>query len=95
MLYLKSEKSPVGKFEKTFQKGEVQMEFMFFIAGMFFGSIVYAIIQGISVAHGTLRIDHSDPEKDIYRLEIGDLDKLNKKSYVELKIDHHADLSQN
>lgn len=71
------------------------MEFMFFIAGAFVGLIIYAIIQGVSVAHGTLRIDHSNPEKDIYRLEIGDLDKLNKRSYVELKIDHHADLSQN
>lgn len=71
------------------------MEFMFFTAGVFVGSIVYAIIQGVSIAHGTLRIDHSDPEKDVYRLEIGDLDKLNKKRYVELKIDHHADLSQN
>lgn len=71
------------------------MEFMFFTAGVLVGSIIYAIIQGVSMAHGTLRIDHSDPEKDVYRLEIGDLDKLNKKHYVELKIDHHADLSQN
>lgn len=71
------------------------MEFMFFTAGVLIGSIIYAIIQGVSMAHGTLRIDHSDPEKDVYRLEIGDLDKLNKKRYVELKIDHHADLSQN
>jgi hypothetical protein len=71
------------------------MEFMFFTAGVLVGSIIYAIIQGVSMAHGTLRIDHSDPEKDVYRLEIGDLDKLNKKRYVELKIDHHADLSQN
>lgn len=71
------------------------MEFVFFTAGVLVGSIIYAIIQGVSMAHGTLRIDHSDPEKDVYRLEIGDLDKLNKKRYVELKIDHHADLSQN
>lgn len=71
------------------------MEFMFFTAGVLVGSIIYAIIQGVSMVHGTLRIDHSDPEKDVYRLEIGDLDKLNKKRYVELKIDHHADLSQN
>ena len=71
------------------------MEFMFFTAGVLVGSIIYAIIRGVSMAHGTLRIDHSDPEKDVYRLEIGDLDKLNKKRYVELKIDHHADLSQN
>lgn len=71
------------------------MEFMFFTAGVLVGSIIYAIIQGVSMTHGTLRIDHSDPEKDVYRLEIGDLDKLNKKRYIELKIDHHADLSQN
>lgn len=71
------------------------MGFMIFIAGVLAGSIMYAIMQGIFVAHGTLRIDHSDPEKDIYRLEIGDLDKLNRKSYIELKIDHHANLSQN
>ena len=71
------------------------MGFMIFIVGVLAGSIIYAIMQGIFVAHGTLRIDHSDPEKDVYRFEIGDLDKLNRKSYVELKIDHHADLSQN
>lgn len=69
------------------------MELAFFI-GAIFGSIVYAIIQYVTVAHGTLRIDHSDPEKDVYRFEIDNLDKLNKKSYVELKIDHDADLSQ-
>lgn len=65
-----------------------------FIIGAIFGSIVYAIVQYITVAHGTLRIDHTDPEKDVYRFEIDNLDKLNKKSYVELKIDHDADLSQ-
>lgn len=69
------------------------MEWAFFI-GALFGSIVYAIIQYVNVAHGTLRIDHSDPEKDVYRFEIDNLDKLNKKYYVELKIDHNADLSQ-
>lgn len=65
-----------------------------FIIGVIFGSIVYAIIQYVTVAHGTLRIDRSDPEKDVYRFEIDNLDKLNKKSCVELKIDHDADLSQ-
>ena len=46
-------------------------------------------------AEGTLRIDHSNPEKDVYRFEVKDLDKLNTKSYIILKIDHNADLSQN
>ena len=71
------------------------MEFWFLIAGGLIGSIMYAIMQKLFVAHGTLRIDHSNPEKDIYRIEINNLDELNRKSYVELKIDHHADLSQN
>ena len=70
------------------------MEFWFFIAGACVGVIVYALMQRIFAAHGTLRIDHSNPEKDLYRFEIDDLEKLNSKSYVELKIDHHADLSQ-
>lgn len=69
------------------------MEFWFFIAGGLVGSIMYMIMQKLFVAHGTLRIDHSDPEKDIYRIEINNLDELNRKSYVELEIDHHADLS--
>ena len=65
-----------------------------FIIGVAVGVIIYALFQRILVAHGTLRIDHSNPEKDIYRFEIDNLDKLNRRSYVELKIDHHADLSQ-
>ena len=65
-----------------------------FIIGAIIGAIIYAVTQKIFVAHGILRIDHSDPEKDLYRFEIENLDKLNKRSYVELKIDHHADLSQ-
>jgi hypothetical protein len=71
------------------------MEFVFIFIGACIGAIGYGIIQRIFVARGTLRIDHSNPEKDIYRFEIDNLDKLDKKSYVELKIDRHADLSQN
>lgn len=67
---------------------------LYFTIGVIVGAIGYAICQRIFVAHGTLRIDHSNPEKDVYRFEIDDLEKLNKKAYVEFKIDHHADLSQ-
>lgn len=65
-----------------------------FVIGVLIGAIGYAVVHRVLIAHGTLRIDHSNPEKDVYRFEISDLDKLNKKSHVELKIDHHADLSQ-
>ena len=95
MLFLNCEKSPDGNFEKSFQKGEVLVEIVFLIIGAIMGASTYALMQRIFVAHGILRIDHSNPEKEVYRFEIDDLDKLNKKSYVELKIDHHADLSQN
>lgn len=45
---------------------------------------------------GTLRIDHSDPEKDVYRLEISNLDlnDLSKKKKITLKVDNNADLSR-
>ena len=45
---------------------------------------------------GTLRIDHSDPETDIYRLEISNLDlnDLSKKKKITLKVDNNADLSR-
>ena len=67
---------------------------LYFTIGVIVGAIGYAICQRMFAAHGTLRIDHSNPEKDVYRFEIDDLEKLNRKAYVELKIDHHADLSQ-
>ena len=44
--------------------------------------------------HGTLRVDRSDSEKDIYRIEIDDLDCLTKCNRIVLKIDSNADLSQ-
>lgn len=44
--------------------------------------------------HGILRVDRSDPEKDIYRIEIDDLDCLAKCNRIVLKIDSNADLSQ-
>lgn len=43
---------------------------------------------------GVLKIDHSDPEKDRYLFEIDDLEKISEKSYIVLKIEHDADLSQ-
>ena len=52
--------------------------------------IIFYIINKV----GTLKIDHSDPEKDIYRIDINDLDKLSKKKLIVLKVNNNADLSQ-
>ena len=52
--------------------------------------IIFYIINKV----GTLKIDHSDPEKDIYRIDINDLDKLSKKKLIILKNDNYSDHSQ-
>ena len=51
-------------------------------------------IAYISRTYGTLRIDHSNPEKDVYRFDIDDLDSLAKKKRIILLVDNNADLSQ-
>ena len=58
------------------------------------GSIVTVLIIFLKSVRGTLRIDHSDPNKDMYRLELDDLDVLTRKKLVILDIDNHANLSQ-
>ena len=58
------------------------------------GSIVTVLIIFLKSVRGTLRIDHSGSNKDIYRLELDDLDVLTRKKLVILDIDHHANLSQ-
>lgn len=68
--------------------------FVWITAGVLIGSIISNIIFYACSASGTLRIDHSDPEKDVYRLDVNDLSKLSKYKRVIFKIDNNANLSQ-
>ena len=66
---------------------------------IFCGILVGLIIASLYrwnpwTGNGILRIDHSNPEKDVYRFEIDDLDKLENKKRIVLKIDHKSNLSQ-
>nr|DAV24925.1 MAG TPA: Protein of unknown function (DUF2897) [Bacteriophage sp.] len=70
------------------------MVYVWILIGVLIGSVVSNIIFYCRSSSGVFRIDHSDPEKDVYRFEIDDLDKLDKKSRLILKIDHNANLSQ-
>lgn len=72
------------------------MEFVFacIISGLVGASLVWLYYHKVHFTSGTLKIDHSNPEKDSYRFEIDDLSKLNKKTWFILRIDHKADLSQ-
>lgn len=68
-----------------------------FIIGYIVGAVITVLIFVLyrdTAAYGTLRIDRSNPEKDIYRLDIDDLYSLEKKKEIVLKIDNQADLSR-
>ena len=72
------------------------MEYALFILGLVIGALVTTLIFTWRTAAGTLKIDHSNPEKDKYLFVIdGELDQLSKKKKVVLKVDNNADLSQN
>ena len=73
---------------------------------MTLGNIIFnavGIVEGVGLTlmlgrtfrkeSGVLRIDRSNPEKDRYRFEIDDLNKLSTKKYIVLKVDNTADLS--
>lgn len=70
------------------------MKVLLFCAGALVGYGLNSLIHLTKRATGILRIDHSNPEKDVYRFEIDDIDKLSTKNIVVLKVDHNADLSQ-
>ena len=59
----------------------------FLTGGAVFSCILYSKIDGI------LKIDHSNFEKDVYRIEIDDLDILPHKKHIILKVENDANLS--
>lgn len=68
---------------------------MYIFIGVIIGMVIATLFFfNPRTTFGVLRVDHSNPEKDIYRFEIDNLDKLRTKKKVILMIDHHADLSQ-
>lgn len=70
------------------------MEIVWFLIGVFFGLFLCSLAVVLKSGSGTLRIDHNNPQKDVYRFEIDKIDKLSKKNVIILKVDNKADLSQ-
>lgn len=64
-----------------------------FVLGILVGLIFAVIVR--PPLFGTLRIDRSNPEKDMYRFEIDNFDDLPSYKKITLKIDDKANLSQN
>ena len=70
------------------------MEFIFgYVLGAIVGIVIYRTWFCRPV--GTLRIDRTNPEKDVYRFEIDyNLDDLAFKKRITIRIDNNANLSQ-
>ena len=64
---------------------------LIYLAGFFTGSVVATCALYFKI-DGALKIDHSDSKKDVYRIEIGDLDILPHKKHIILKVENDADL---
>lgn len=62
------------------------MEFVYVAVGFMFGLLTSVICRSLTKNDGILRIDQSNPEKDIYRLEIDNLDILPRKKKIVLKV---------
>ena len=63
------------------------------IVGFVVGLLMDVIVRLLERPAGVLKIDRSNPEKDVYRFEIDDLDSLHKKKRIALKIDNDAAIS--
>jgi hypothetical protein len=70
------------------------MEYLLFIVGVCLGSLITIIVRERGTVMGVLLIDSSNPEKDVYRFDVGNMDDLSKKKRVILKVENDADLSQ-
>ena len=70
------------------------MEFLWIALAAFLGSVITSLIYSKFTAFGILKIDNSNPEKDVYRLDITRLDEISKKKYIRLRVESGVDLSQ-
>lgn len=72
---------------------ERRVEMELYIAIAFVTGLIIGLIFSRKSA-GVLKIDHSNPGKDVYRFEIDDLDSLSNKKKIVIRVDNNADLSQ-
>ena len=71
----------------------VNSPWVVFIVGILIGMVIATVIYNVCKTAGVLKIDRTSSDKDIYRIEINDLSRLDHESRIILKIDHDADLS--
>ena len=64
-----------------------------FIFGVLIGILV-TVVLSFRLFSGVLKIDKTNPEKDVYRFDVKDIDIISTRKYIILKVDSKADLSQ-
>ena len=69
------------------------MELVIYMCGVVAG-IVISIIWSRTHACGTIEVDCSDPDKDVYRLVVNDLKSLTKKRRIVFKVNRNAHFSR-
>lgn len=73
---------------------EVWRLILVLLIGVVLGGVSVSFWHDVKKPYGTLRIDHSNPTKDVYRFEIDDFEDLRKRKRIILDVDNDADLSQ-
>lgn len=66
-----------------------------FGVGIVLGILIANVVGLVRTTFGTLVIDCSNPEKDSYIINVDNLDNLNKKKQVILKVVDMSSISQN
>lgn len=64
-----------------------------FLLGLVTGIVLVVVFRLMTTKKGWLRIDHSNPKKDILRIEVDGIVDRNIRKFI-LKVDHDANLSQ-
>ena len=59
---------------------------MEYLIGFAIGMLVTIVIQRVRATAGTITIDTSAEDKDMYHLSVDNLDTLNRKKYVIFRI---------
>ena len=66
------------------------MYYWWFVSGLLFGGLMMYIVLKLKKKDGTLVIDQTNPDKDVIRFDIDNLDILYKKKEIILKVDRRA-----
>ena len=69
----------------------METAFLYLALGVCIGMFICVVISYFKKTSGVLKIDHSNPEKDLYQFCIDDLDILDKKKSIIIKIEHTRD----